>query len=320
MFLQGKTITTIARYLTAEGIPTPAKKKKWSVSTVSSILQNEKYKGEAILKKGFTVDFLTKKKKKNEGEIPQYYVENSHPAIIAPETHDLVQVELKKRKCNGQHQSGLACFSSRIICGECGGFYGSKVWHSTTQYRRTVWQCNHKYGGEDKCQTPHLYEADVQKAFIEAFNKLFGDKERFIEDYGAIIQVLTDTATLDKEMATQQSECDVVTELIRKCVEENASTALNQGDYNARRNALIARYDAAKNRFDEIAEEKQARIAKRKSISRFISDLEECDGLLTAFDEQLWYEVVDAVIVYLKNNMAVIFKDGTKIHVDLSGK
>ena len=82
MYLNGKTVTAIASYLTARGVPTPAGKRKWNVSTVLSILQNEKYKGDALLQKKYTVDFLSKKTKVNEGEIPQYYVENSHPAII----------------------------------------------------------------------------------------------------------------------------------------------------------------------------------------------------------------------------------------------
>gem|GEM_PF-5756409 len=77
--------------------------------------------------KKFTVDFLTKKQKINEGEIPQYYVENSHPAIIPPEIHDLVQVEMRKRKKANRHYSGKDCFSSHIVCGECGGYYGGKV-------------------------------------------------------------------------------------------------------------------------------------------------------------------------------------------------
>lgn len=320
LFLQGKTINAITRHLTAEGIPTPAGKEKWNVSTVLSILQNEKYKGDAILQKGYTVDFLTKKKKKNEGEVPQYYVENSHPAIIEPEVYDLVQVELKKRKSTGRMQSGLSPFSSRIICGECGGFYGSKVWHSTSKYRRTIWQCNHKYKGGDKCQTPHLYEVAVQKAFVDALNQLYGDRERLIEDYGVIIQVLTDTSALDKEAKAQQDECDVVMELIRKCVEENSRTALNQDEYQTRYGALLTRYETAKNRLDEITEEKQARAAKRENISRFIADLERCGGLLTEFDESLWYETVETVTVYSENDVAVAFKDGSEVHVDLSGK
>lgn len=84
MFMHGKTTCTIARQLTSEGIPTPAGKSKWQSSTVGSILTNEKYKGAALLQKKFTVDFLTKTMKKNEGEVPQYFIEHSHPAIIDP--------------------------------------------------------------------------------------------------------------------------------------------------------------------------------------------------------------------------------------------
>ena len=80
-FMEGLTPVAIAKELTADGIPTPAGKQRWQTSTVESILQNEKYKGAALLQKCFTVDFLTKKKKVNEGEVPQYYVEHSHEPI-----------------------------------------------------------------------------------------------------------------------------------------------------------------------------------------------------------------------------------------------
>ena len=135
LFLYGKSPSAIATYLTDEGIPTPGGKKVWRAKVVESILTNEKYKGDALLQKKFTVDFLTKKQKVNEGEVPQYYVTNSHPAIIEPELFDLVQYELKTRKTDGRFTSCLHPFSGRIICGECGGIYGSKVWHSNTENR-----------------------------------------------------------------------------------------------------------------------------------------------------------------------------------------
>ncbi|MEK6263540.1 MAG: recombinase family protein, partial [Clostridium sp.] len=98
LYLEGKTPSGIAKHLTTNKILTPGGKEVWRQITVLSILKNEKYKGDAMLQKSFTVDFLTKKKKINEGEIQQYYVENSHPAIITPEVFDLVQHEFKKRK------------------------------------------------------------------------------------------------------------------------------------------------------------------------------------------------------------------------------
>ena len=91
-------VLSIAAMLTEEGIPTPGKKTVWQRATVESILRNEKYKGSALLQKSFTVDFLTKKTKINEGEVPQYYVEDSHPAIIEPWEWAQVQAELERHK------------------------------------------------------------------------------------------------------------------------------------------------------------------------------------------------------------------------------
>ena len=92
-FINGMTQYRIAKILTDKGIPTPGGKTKWQSSTIESILTNEKYKGSALLQKQFTVDFLTKKRKINEGEIPQYYIENSHEAIISPDEFELVTAE-----------------------------------------------------------------------------------------------------------------------------------------------------------------------------------------------------------------------------------
>lgn len=94
---------------------------------VTSILTNEKYKGDALLQKSFTVDFLQKKTKPNEGEVPQYYVEGSHPAIIEPDEWDHVQAEFARRKELGNAYSGKSVFSAKLVCEDCGGFFGSKV-------------------------------------------------------------------------------------------------------------------------------------------------------------------------------------------------
>ncbi|MEN6637446.1 MAG: recombinase family protein, partial [Clostridiaceae bacterium] len=129
LFLEGLMPSGIAKRLEAIGTLSPAGKQHWQTSTVESILRNEKYKGDALLQKTFCVDFLTKKMKRNEGELPQYYVEQSHPAIVSPEVFDEVQQELKRRR-EARYVGRSGCFSSKIICGECGSYYGRKVWHS----------------------------------------------------------------------------------------------------------------------------------------------------------------------------------------------
>ena len=121
-FMHGKTTYGIAKMLTAEHIPTPAGKEKWRSKTIESILTNEKYRGSARLQKKFTVDFLTKKMKPNEGEVPQYYIEESHEAIIDPAEWDAVQDEMERRKAIGKAYSGKSVLSAKIICGDCGAW------------------------------------------------------------------------------------------------------------------------------------------------------------------------------------------------------
>ena len=102
LFLSGLTPAGIAKQLTANDVPTPGGGEMWRASTILSILQNEKYKGSALLQKKFTTDFLTKKQKINEGEVPQYYIENSHPAIIDPQIWELTQIEIDRRRAIGK--------------------------------------------------------------------------------------------------------------------------------------------------------------------------------------------------------------------------
>ena len=172
MFMEGSTPHGIAKYLSAQGIPSPGGKEKWTPTSVRSILSNEKYKGDALLQKSYTVNFLTKQKKKNDGEVPQYYVEKSHPAIIAPAVFDLVQHEMQKRVSGQNRHSGAGIFASRIKCADCGSWYGSKVWHSNSKYRRTIYQCNGKFKDENKCQTPHFDENAIKELYVKAVNIL----------------------------------------------------------------------------------------------------------------------------------------------------
>jgi len=311
LFLEGKTPSGIAKYLSERGILTPSGKEKWQSSTVLSILKNEKYKGDAMLQKTFTVDFLTKKKKVNEGEIPQYYVENSHPGIVSPEVFDLAQHELKKRKSSKGYNTGGSPFSSKIVCGECGSFYGSKVWHSTSKYKRTIWQCNHKFKNDEKCSTPHIYEETLKQAFIEVFNGLVENKAEILQDYESIIQTLTDTTALDMEIDKFQSESDVAFELLRKCVEENAHSALDQTEYNKRHSALVERYETAKTNLEKIADKKTERTIKRDTIMGFMKMLN--GDLLTEFDDELWNSTLERVIVKSEHDVTFEFKDGLQV-------
>ena len=150
-FLNGKGANRIAKDLEADGLPNWNGKAKWHESSIRSMLTNEKFKGDALLQKSYTVDFLTKKRMENTGQVPQYYVEDSHPAIISKEVWEAVQLEMERRRAYAlaqgiqklDHASVNNPFAGRVICGSCGQMFGRKVWNSTDEkLRRIIWRCN----------------------------------------------------------------------------------------------------------------------------------------------------------------------------------
>lgn len=323
-FLHGMTVGAIAKDLNQRGIPTPSGKGKWAVSTITSILQNEKYKGEALLQKTVGVDFLQKTRKINEGEAPQYHVLESHKPIVSPEVFDLVQAEFAKRRNCGKVTSCVHPFSSRVICGECGGVFGTKRWRAQKGgeiYARQIWQCNEKYRvkGTVNCHTPHLTDDQLKYAFITAFNQVLGNKEQYIMDYNPIIAMLCDTAELDKQAAELVIEQEELYTLVKNCIDEKARHGRNEA-LAERHNKLISRYDAIKQRLDDIASEIQSRQIKRTKIEAFLAEMKAQENIITEFDENLWQRTAERIIVYRESEVVVEFKDGSQIKVSVIGK
>jgi len=314
-FIAGKTTWTIAEELTAEGILTPGGKEQWRTTTVESILTNEKYKGAALLQKTFTVDYLSKKVKVNEGEVPQYYVEDSHPAIIPPDEWDRVQKEIARRRSLGRKYSGNGIFATRIVCGECGAYYGAKVWNSNDKYRRVVWQCNDKFKGKgkDKCTTIHLSEDEIKRRFITAFNILFDSKDEVIANCEMVARLFSDTTDLDEKKDTLLQELEVVSELIQKLIDENASQAQDQGDYMARYNAYVKRYESFNEKFKTIEQEILVRKGRADAFDDFIRVFATVEDKLLDFDDNLWVLTIDKVKVMPNGELRFVFQNGAEI-------
>ena len=313
MFINGKTVSTIARTFTSEGIPTPGGKRVWQPSVIESILTNEKYKGDALLGKTFCTDYLTKKMKKNEGEVPQYYVQGSHQPIVGSELFDHVQEEMKRRKERGNIPS-TSCFAGRIVCGDCGSIYGSKLWHSTSKYRRTVWQCNGKFKCGEKCSTPHLYEKDIQRIFLDFMNSLIKDRADITGGLKEALRAITDNTAMEKERDVLQVECEVDMELMRKMVQENARSAQDQADYKVKYGSMSARYEKASARLAEVGNDIAVRNTKRSELEGFLKLLDGRDALLTEFDESLWLGLVHRVKVKSEVEFTFVLKDGREIN------
>jgi site-specific DNA recombinase len=212
-----------------------------------------------------------------------------------------------------RYTSSSSCFSSRIICGDCGGIYGSKVWHSTSKYRRVIWQYNAKFKNGKECSTPHFYENELKALFVDAFNSLLTDRDSIFAAFEEIIADLTDNTALQKEAQTFQSECDVMLELMRQAVNENAQSALNQADYQLRYDSLVEQYENAKQRLKEANTQIAKRRTKRENIEVFIRTLQAQKKLPTEFDEGLWNATVDCLIVRSATEFTFRFKDGTEL-------
>lgn len=316
LFLEGKSSAGICKCLEELGIPAPGGGSKWSKTTVESILTNEKYKGDALLQKKFTVDFLEKKTKINEGEVPQYYVEGSHPYIIEPDEWDHVQSEYARRKRLGRSYSGKSVLSAKLVCADCGGFYGSKVWHSTDAYRRVVWHCNGKFKGAQKCGTPTLGTETIHAMFIRAYNQLMGNLPQIISDCETMRKTLTDFAALDAEIARQAEEAQVVAELVKAAVQENASTAQSQEEYKKKYDSLRKRYEDAAAELDRLKTERDARRRQDKAMALFIRTLKKQPVVLDSWDDAIWTVMVEKGVVHRDGRITFVFYNGTEITVE----
>ena len=317
-YLNGFTPHQIARLLTDSNIPTPRGRKIWSESTIMSILRNERYKGDAILQKSFCTDFLTKKFKKNEGEVPQYYVRNSHPAIISEEVYELVQMEIEARKEYGNRYSGKGLFASRIICGDCGGFYGSKVWHSTDRYRRTIWRCNRKYEGgapkEQRCTTPHVTEFAIMDGFVRLMEQVIAQKSMILASCQAILDEIMVTDDLDQKITKLQDQAMGLAQRIRDLVSRNARDTRDQSEFQEEYEPLTRQYNALTKRIEGIQSEKASKTSRAKRIGIFIGMLKEQEECLE-FDPVLFAAFVEKVIVSGQKKGIVlnfILRDGSE--------
>lgn len=308
--LLGNNPNKISRELTAQGIPTPQGKSKWSYGTVKRMLRNEKYKGDALLQKSFTTDFLSKSKKANEGELPQYYVENNHEAIIKREIFDLVQVELDKLEKRRQTSN---IFAGRLFCGDCGSAFGSKVWHSTSKYKRTIYQCNAKYKGKHKCETPHVTEEEIKGWFISAMNQLLSNRDEIIANTELLIDMAKDTSSLENKIEDLEHHLESIRQEIENLVDKNARESQNQDVYQEQYDILVTAYQEKQKELQEATSVLEEQKGKRLSLDGFIQELKQQDDLITDFNQELWQTSVDQLDVKEGKKISLTFKNGVRI-------
>ena len=275
-----------------------------------SILTNEKYRGDALIQKEYTADFLDKTRRKNTGEIPQYYVEEHHEAIIPPDLFDFVQIEIKEREKRGKH-SGVSIFANKIKCGCCGGWYGAKVWHSTDKYRRVIYRCNKKYAHKGKpCSTRHLTEEEIKRIFVKALNSLVEVKENVIAELRSLIDSVCQMEELTEERDNVERELRVLAERLETLILENARVAQDQNAYLKQENEIRALYVEKQRHLARLDEQIAEREGKRKSLETIIQVICGINEEQAEFDEDLWSGLLDYIVVKKDGQIVVVFKGG----------
>ena len=224
----------IADGLMADGILTGAGKTKWHTSTINKILRNEKYMGDALLQKTYTTDFLTKKRIKNNGTVPQYYVEGDHEAIIPKELFMQVQAELVRRRVvhvspTGKKRSFSCnhCFAQMIFCGDCGELYRRVHWNNHG-CKSIVWRCISRLdptSAEKNCTNRTVNELLLQEITVKAFNQVLTERDFFFKTLQQnIAKAVVNADTLSPDGIQVRLE-ELQKELIKK--------ANNKQDYDA---------------------------------------------------------------------------------------
>jgi DNA invertase Pin-like site-specific DNA recombinase len=305
-YLEGSSLIQIARNLEADGILTGAGNKKWAGTTVKGILTNEKYMGDALLAKTHTVDFLTKKRVKNNGIVPQYYVENSHEPII-PKTLFLQVQEEITRRANLKNKKGAITYSSKYAlsgityCGKCGEIYRRLHWNNRGK-KSIVWRCLGRLTKTKNCDARTILEEDLKQTVVDGINRVFADEGRVkeilnlnirkllkVDNTAEIEAVDSQLQALQQQLLIQSSKNQDFTDIGEQIIQLKKQ----------KQNSLLgkAENDNLKQRMEEMLE--------------FIDRSEE-ESL--EYDEVLVRRLVEQVLVY-DEHITVKFKSGIEVEI-----
>ncbi len=309
-YLEGFSMDKIAAGLERDGILTGAGKAKWHTSTINKILRNEKYMGDALLQKTYTTDFLTKKRIKNNGTVPQYYVESDHEAIIPKDIFLLVQEELVRRRVvrtskNGKRRSYSCkhCFAQMVFCGDCGEFYRRVHWNNRG-CKSIVWRCCSRLENTGHaCRSRTVNEGLLEQVSIDAINQVLCEKDDFLKTLQSNI------ATVIRQGDTLSPE--VIDERLQELQKELLKKANQKDDYDAIADEILRLRDMRKQ-----AEVNSTRMDEQlKQINSFQDFIKSQPTIVTEFDELLVKRLIAKITVF-ESQFIVEFRSGITIEIE----
>lgn len=308
-YLEGASLLQIGRGLEADGVLTGAGKAKWRPETLKKILQNEKYIGDALLQKTYTVDFLNKKRVQNKGIVPQYYVENSHEPIIPRDLYMQVQEEMIRRAnlhsgANRKKRvySSKYALSSIVYCSKCGEIYRRIAWNNRGKHS-IVWRCCTRVEhGPTVCDAPTIQESDLQAAVVKAINLALGNRESMM----ATLQENVETVIRQEDETSSEGIEAKLLELQKELLK----LANSKKDYNSVADEIDRLRELKQNALVESAE----REGLKQRIREMREFLEQQSTEVTEYDELLVRRLIEKVTVY-DERFDVELKSGASISI-----
>ncbi len=329
-YIGGASVNKIKESLEADGIPSPTGKAEWSVGVLQYMLRNERYIGDALLQKSYVVDCITKETRKNNGEIPQYYVTDNHPAIISREMFNLVQEEISrragKRKVSqkavktekGKYSSKYA-LTELLSCGDCGTQYRRVTW-SRGGKKKVVWRCINRleYGTKYCKESPTIEESRLHTAIVTALNRLDKDKEDVLQTLRAGLQLALGTQDDDGfNEAAIQSRIAELQSVMMDLVELSSKSSASADYFDAKFEEISGEIKGLQ---DQLGEHKQQTLATQNTharISELLTIMEQLDLSVKDYRDDVVKTIINKVVVLTADRIRVTFDGGVEMDVEL---
>ncbi|MDY6267877.1 MAG: recombinase family protein [Selenomonadaceae bacterium] len=310
-YLEGESYSEIGAGLEADGIRTAAGGTKWRAGTLIKILTNEKYIGDALLQKTVTTDFLSKKRVKNKGIVPQYYVEGDHEAIIPKELFLQVKMEMERRAHietkTGKRRvySSKYALSSLVYCGHCGDLFRRIIWQKEGG-KRAVWRCVsrvEKKKAAINCKARTLPEAQLHDIVVQAIREMF-------LAHDDTMQVLTKNLEKALDTASIQQQLETVRDGLAQTQQDILQAAQDGKDIEA----MADKLDILKRRETHLEGEAIQQKQKAARIREMKDYLAQPEMNEITYDETLVRKFIEKITVH-DDRCVVRFKSGVDVTV-----
>mgnify|MGYP005958601871 CR=1 FL=1 len=289
-YVAGAGSTMIARELNEQGNLT-IRGNPWTSSSIMGIINNEKYKGDILLGKTFTVDPISKRRLENLGEEDRYYIHNHHEPIITEEQFERAQEIRNRRNGNRKHNvipgkrekfSRQFAFSCMVECGFCGSNLSRRRWHSSSKYKKTIWQCvkSTKEGKRFCPDSKGIPEQVIEEAFVESYRMLCNDNKDVLEEFLKRTEKALGESSVEDQIHKLEKSIEKVSSKRKKLLDNYLGGVVGQDiyeeDYDLRDLRMqVGMVFQSFNLFDNMSVLKNCEIGQRKVLSRGAEEARE---------------------------------------------